>query len=64
MLQELPVTFMTEMNDSHTKEMTQQELFRSIDSVETIKSLGHDGILVEFLKCLGLALGYNFYHMV
>lgn len=52
------------MNETLVKEITQQELYGSIDSMATGKSPGHDGIHVEFFKCLWPTLGYDFYQMV
>lgn len=59
-----PFVFTKEMNDTLTRGITQQELYGSVDSMAFGKLLGHDGILVEFLKCLWPTLGYDFFQMI
>lgn len=55
--EEFPVMFTKETNEAFAKEITQQELFGSIDSMALGKSPRHDGIPVEFLKCFWPTLG-------
>lgn len=52
------------MNTAPTKEITQHELYGVIDSMATWKTHGHNGIPIEFLQQLWLALGGDFCRMI
>lgn len=63
-LKGFPIIFIKEMNDTLTKEITQHDLYGLVDSMDSGKFPRHDGIPIEFLKCLWLALGCDFYQMI